>query len=283
MPPSGRQYSEAEIAQLLRRATELQNLDEGSRGAGLSLEDVEQIALETGIDPTYVRAAAADLLRVPVTAGKKGFHILGAPIYLDAERTVDGTLTDEVWAGIADELSRTYRTSGRSQAVGAGREWTYGGARSLREVRVSATPVKGKTRIRITEEFGREAFLNFFMPIYGFAVIMGLLVGRGFGMGPEVGIPIVIALVATLFLGLRMVFSTRIRKREQRHQELLDRIQEMVEIADAEGEMDALQASRSSDAPVTAAGSERHGAHIELPEPSDSEESESSPERRRVR
>lgn len=277
MPPSGRQYSESEIAQLLKRATELQNLDQGSKGSGLSLEDVEQIAVETGIDPTYVRAAAADLLRAPEAPRKKGFRILGAPVYLDAERTVDGPLSDEVWAGIADELSRTYRTSGRSQAVGAGREWTYGGSRTLREVRVSATPVRGKTRIRITEEFGREAFLNFFLPLYAVGILTGVVLGEALSLGPEIAITSVIAALATVFFAIRMIFSARVRRREDKHRELLDRLETLVESSS-----DELSEGAVSGALPESAGTTR-AARIDLPDAEEPDSPEIARERRRER
>ena len=290
MPPSQggrRQYSEDEIAQLMKRASELQNLDEGQHGAGLSLEEVEQIARETGIDPTYVRAAAADLLRIPLPK-RKGFHFLGGPIFLEAERTVDGPLTDEVWAAIADELSRTYRTSGRSQAIGTGREWTYGGSRSLREVRVSATPVRGKTRIRITEEYGREAFLTFFLPLYASGVVGGLVLGQGLALGPQGVIPGIIATVATLFFGLRMYFSGRTRRRERTHQELLARIEGMVESADPvtariEASVERMRGTPELEGPEATRLSVRPAARIEMPEESESADDSEANERLRVR
>lgn len=61
--PPARLYDEKEMRRLLERATELQK-EEGSTpvpGGGLSLAELEEIAGEAGIDPRYLRRAAAEL------------------------------------------------------------------------------------------------------------------------------------------------------------------------------------------------------------------------------
>lgn len=251
-PSSGgsRQYSEQEIAQLLKRATELQSGAPSEHGSGLTLEEVEDIARETGIDPAFVRAAASDLARLP--EARRKFHVLGGPVFLEAERTVSAELTDEAWASMAAEMSRTFRASGKSEAVGSGREWTYRGGRNLREVRVSASPVKGKTRIRITDEYGREAFLMFFLTTYLGAVITGLLLGTMLALGQTATVTGIIAISATLLVAMRFVFGARVRSRERSHQDLLARLDHLMEVQDTESGMTRERASER--------GSPTHGS-----------------------
>ena len=55
-------YTDKEISAVLKRATELQGAQGPAGGtSGLSLDELEQIAAEVGIDPNYVKAAALEL------------------------------------------------------------------------------------------------------------------------------------------------------------------------------------------------------------------------------
>lgn len=49
--PPTRQYGEKESALILRRAVALQEAGGRGAGAGLSLDELRQIALEAGVDP----------------------------------------------------------------------------------------------------------------------------------------------------------------------------------------------------------------------------------------
>src|SRR6056297_3637232 len=58
-------YSEEEVARLIRRAVELESERDNKGGidksSGLSMEDLEKIAADSGIDPELMRRAADEL------------------------------------------------------------------------------------------------------------------------------------------------------------------------------------------------------------------------------
>src|SRR5688572_20400881 len=93
-----RRYGDKEVGAILRRAAELQSSDaEGMTPADLdlSIDDLERIASEVGIDARHVRKAASELdggnLAPP------SFHWAGAPSVVNLERTVEGEITTEAW------------------------------------------------------------------------------------------------------------------------------------------------------------------------------------------
>ena len=59
---SSRRYSEKEIGLILRRATEFQRSEPSAADpTGLTLAELQEVASEVGIDPAYLRRAAAEL------------------------------------------------------------------------------------------------------------------------------------------------------------------------------------------------------------------------------
>jgi len=57
-----RLYGEKEIGKILKRTTELQHEEPSAPSAGsMSLQELEDIAAETGIDPTFLRRAAPEI------------------------------------------------------------------------------------------------------------------------------------------------------------------------------------------------------------------------------
>jgi hypothetical protein len=54
-------YSEKEIGAILKRAAELSMSEAGSNAGGLSLEELQQIGREAGIDPDLILKAASEL------------------------------------------------------------------------------------------------------------------------------------------------------------------------------------------------------------------------------
>ena len=56
-----RLFSEKEISRVLKRATELQDVEGPTETTGLSMEELQQIAAEVGIDPRHLAVAVAEL------------------------------------------------------------------------------------------------------------------------------------------------------------------------------------------------------------------------------
>jgi len=86
---SSRRYSEKEVGLILRRATEFQRSEPSAADpTGLTLAELEEVASEVGIDPAYLRRAAAEL---EAGAGSGPWDkFLGGPLAFVLERTIPG-------------------------------------------------------------------------------------------------------------------------------------------------------------------------------------------------
>lgn len=151
---STRRYTDREVALVIKRAAELQEQQSEQTdrsSSGLSLGELEQVARESGLDPSLVRRAAQDLdiHREPVHKSR----FLGAPSVVTVERTVDGELPPGEYEGIVEELRRTFNDNGYVSTLGRSLAWSsspngYGRHHSQQQVNVTVNVRNGKTIIR---------------------------------------------------------------------------------------------------------------------------------------
>ena len=147
-----RRYTENDLGVLIQRATELQEAADGQQASTLSLEDLEHIAAEIGLDPAHLRTAALELdSRARVSPG--GFSLTGAPFSVSETRAVPGSLTEEQWAH-AVELIRQFTGSAatwmllvqHASGIRASRIWVCPSSiRRSRRVRTAIRPPSNST------------------------------------------------------------------------------------------------------------------------------------------
>ena len=171
-----RKYDEHEIAHVIERAAELQEAAaERARRAdrGLTLAELERVGTETGLDPAFIRAAAAEAdAPGPRTerSGQSSTHVF-------AERWVPGPLTPEAWEETVAAL-RGYATGGAGQTdrIGRAREWTGRSGAGL-EVRAVLSPRGNGQRVRVQQHVGYAseavealAMIGPFFALFGFVI-----------------------------------------------------------------------------------------------------------------
>ncbi len=237
-----RTYGEEEVAAILRRAARLER-DRGTTEAALSLQEIESIAGDSGIDLALVRQAAREL-----DEGQgEGIAaaIAGAPLRRTIERVVDGELGAEHHERLAQEIREVLSGPG----VGArwvlpgsisalGRSLTVSGFTGTSSVEVNVAPRDGKTLIRIGADRSQLAG-----GLYG-----GIVGGVGGGFGANVGwmIPALLHLpweaglagAALVVLGAyalaRAIFVHNARGLDRRLDELADRLEAIAQRATGE-------------------------------------------------
>jgi hypothetical protein len=152
LPPSlPRRYADAETALILRRAAELQGTAPEPSTAP-SLAELEQVAAEAGIEPRYVRQAAAELAS-PLSPSRTN-GILGAPESLWLERVVPGEIPASAFDAVVEEIRSALGMAGQATVLGRGFTWTSGIAghpAPARAITVTVTPVNGQTVLRAQE------------------------------------------------------------------------------------------------------------------------------------
>ncbi len=226
-----RQYSEAEVKEIVRRASELEATNPTQSGA-LTVGGVEALAAEVGIAPEAVRQAVESLKTgTPVSTGfppARSNWFLGGPKSIAHERIVEGEISEADFEVLVDEIRRLVDNAGQVSLLGRSFTWTAApGSSGTRLLEVSVTVRSGRTRIAI-----RERLANLIGGIYG-----GIGGGMGGGGGgPMIGIlvdvfkaPELIPILLPAWLGVtyataRFTYSTVSRRRDRRLRELADRL-----------------------------------------------------------
>lgn len=140
-----RRFTDREVALVLRKASELEEVSGTGAAAGLTLTQLEEIAGEVGIAPELVRRAVADL----DTRGGAAGVFAGGPLARQALRAVPGELGRDALARLMQHVDANADQVGQvTEALGV-TQWT---ARDrFRTTQVSITPAAGETRVRVVE------------------------------------------------------------------------------------------------------------------------------------
>lgn len=227
--PSRRRYSEGEVQEIVKRASELEASTPTASGT-MTIGGVEALAGEVGIAPEVVRQAEQSI-RTPggTSLPARPNPWAGGPTSLMYERVVEGELQEEDYPALVEEIRSILNNVGQVSQFGRSFSWIAArrGA-SQRELEVAVSVRGGRTRISIKETLA---------PLLG-AVYGGIGGGMGGGgLGPILGIlggalhiagPTVVAIVplwlATTFLTARTVYRRSSTRRAQELERLADRL-----------------------------------------------------------
>ncbi|HYR10994.1 MAG TPA: hypothetical protein VEQ60_24655 [Longimicrobium sp.] len=191
--PPTRRYADAETALILRRAAELQGTAPDP-SASPTLAELEQMAGDAGIEPRYVRLAAAELAS-PIAASR-GNGILGAPETLWLERVVPGEIPASAFDAVVEEIRAGVAMAGHTAVLGRGFTWTSGAPghpAPPRAITITVTPVDGQTVLRASEALEQMEVAH----------LMGVGMGIG-GTGAMIGIGLALS-AASFGLGMAAV------------------------------------------------------------------------------
>lgn len=228
-----RRFGEKQVALILKRATELQReapelLKEGE---GLTLAELQDVAVEVGIDARFVRRAAEEL--DSVDAPDQGRYLLaGGPVTISIERRLDGEVSQDGFGEMLRDIQLAAEGAGQGSLVGHTLAWSSTDPTRQRSLQVIVRSGDGDTVITLEERMHQLAG-----GLFG-----GILGGLGGGVGMGVGIGVGVgalqsALFATAFpigmLGVsyilaRNIFARISRRRQKALLELADRIESYV-------------------------------------------------------
>jgi len=233
-----RRYSDGEVREIMKRATELEASTPTASGA-MTIGGVEALGAEVGVTPETVRAAAASLVPTPTRAAPlpdlpdptRKNPWIGGPTTIQIERVVEGELPDTEYSLLVDETRHVLKNVGQVSQLGHSFSWVASLGATKRSLEIVVTVRGGRTRILIQENLA--------------SLIGGVFGGIGGGMGgggigPIIGIfvgalhlgaavPAIIPLwLATTYATARTVYSRSIRRRLRELETLADRLEAMV-------------------------------------------------------
>lgn len=226
-----RRYTDKEVGKILRRATEIQRAEPTATDPeGLTVSELEDVAKEAGIDPRYLRRAAAEL---EVGGGSDVWaKLAGAPFGFVLERVVPGEVRESMFEELVPIMQTATIGQGTASAVGKTLTWTSRSDSNSSSQQILISYRDGETTVRIEERMS-----GFAGGLFG-----GLLggVGGGVGIGAGGAVAGVLGSVALAFVIpvvafggaytlARTIWVAEVKKRRRRMQDLLDRLVERIE------------------------------------------------------
>ncbi|MDP2959644.1 MAG: hypothetical protein Q8N53_24780 [Longimicrobiales bacterium] len=174
-----RLYDEKEVTSLLKRATSLQQEESypAVQSGGLSLAELESIAAEAGIDPRYLRRAAAEMASGASEPGTWE-RVAGERFTLVQEAVVPGELPPEGFERVAAAIQMTAGENGQATLLGRTLTWQAETAGKSRTIQVMVSVRDGETHIRAQERLHQLATGTFVGSTFG----VGTGAGIGFGL-----------------------------------------------------------------------------------------------------
>lgn len=156
-----RTYSEREVSEIIGRAVERQQAaDRGDVAPGLTLDEIERLGREAGIDPAHLRAAAHEVDVAGRTLTRQRSQTSTRVV---VERWIDAPLTSTGWEDVVAHLQTALgphagamiaSSAGETiQQIGQTYEWTHTSPLGVR-TRVAVSPRGGRTRLHMTQLVG---------------------------------------------------------------------------------------------------------------------------------
>jgi hypothetical protein len=122
---SERRYTDEEVAEIFRRATEAQPPERRQLAPvdGLTIAELQEIGRQAGIAPDQVARAALSMDRVGTRTRRS---LLGFPIGVGTTVELGRTLTDAEWERLVGDLRETFDARGTVSRDGSLRQWSNG-------------------------------------------------------------------------------------------------------------------------------------------------------------
>lgn len=245
-------YGEKDIGRILKRATELQHEEPSAPAAGVTLAELEEIAAEAGIDPTYLRQAALEV-DSGVRDGSFWAKVVGDELMLVREMTLPGELPDAGFERLVAAIQTNSREHGHPSLLGRTLTWRAETPSKTRTVQIVVTSRDGETRIRLEENLTQTAA----------GWVAGMTAGAGAGFGLGLGLPIGIEVLGSVlfsiaaplgaigisFIASRAIYRAVVNHRRKAVNELFERT-----VAEAREAIAAAQTLEDQSRPALGAG-----------------------------
>ena len=217
MTDQARRFSDEEFAAIIRAAQELQERDAESGGAsvvpaglaagGMSMKEIEAVASEVGLEPAYVRRAAAIMTadRPQVSSNP----LLGGPANFSFRASVPGRVDPFDFPRLADAIRHELGQHGETNQIQDSLEWKLDNQAT--ELAVSIIPSQQETMISVVADRGTSAML-----CYVFSMMPWLIIGVGVGNGLDAnligGLSIMAGAATGGYVTGRAIWATASRK-----------------------------------------------------------------------
>lgn len=205
-----RLYTEKEISKILKKAGEIQAAEREKITVGLSLEEIQQLAEEVGLEPDIIATVAENIDVEPEKEEVGFFESLIMPTKIDLEQVIPGEFTEDNWPEIVSLVERTAAKSGSSSQIGRMMEWSSDSKHSVHKL--SVIPGDNQTKVIFQGTYSQLALAWTLPIVINVGVWAFILFIINFGV---IGVPLGIAVTFATYLIILSAFKNFMRKKKQ--------------------------------------------------------------------
>ena len=202
-----RRFSTPEIQEVFARAAAAQErADREVTDLGLTVEELQAVGAEAGLDPAHVAAAARAVASGEPDDGRE--TIAGVPVGVRRAATLEAPPSDALWAALVPDLQETFAASGKTERIGASRGWRNG------NLRVTLSPSGDGARLRL--QSNRRKDTRALLTVGAVQAVMAAVFSiDAFGRAPDSALFLALmAAVVVAFATVRQVTWARARERQ---------------------------------------------------------------------
>ncbi len=200
-------YNRKEVAEILKKAVDNSLTDDTDSPNGLSIDELQHIASETGIDPEQITRAAAE---IDVKAGTYEPTFWGGPFSFNSRVSAEGEITDAQWEEMLISIREFFQSKGEVTARESVYEWSspWGTTNSAQ---VTALKDDGNTKISVSWN-GPLTAIPFYIPVPLAAIGSVLFASEFLEFGSVPGMAFAILATGLTFLAGRWALRRHLNK-----------------------------------------------------------------------
>jgi hypothetical protein len=206
-----RRYGEDEVREIFSLATtgDVRDRSLPSESGGLTLEEIQRIGQEAGIEPARVAQAAHGLDARGKTAPER--RSLGLPVGMSRVVELPRAPTDREWEMLISEFRTTFEAQGRATTSGGLREWSHG------HLHISIEPTEHGQQLRLsTLENDAVALNGLAIVLAGASAVFSAVVAAAGKPGKALIILAMFGGMALLSFGANLVRLPRLARERRR-------------------------------------------------------------------
>jgi len=207
-------YNEKQIGAILKRAAEMSQDESGPNAAGLSIEELQRVGAEAGLDPDLILRAAAEMQQ---TGPKRERNFFGGPVSYSNDFVLDGEIDASTWEEMISSIRGSFKDPGQVATRENVFEWTS--QSETEKAQVTALVKDGKTRITV---FWTEPVMAIplFVPSIIGTIISLPIAFEALELGGAAGLALILSTFLTLFALGRYALGRLIDKQVTKLQQL---------------------------------------------------------------
>lgn len=218
-----KRYNRDEIGRILKRAAELDHENNSSEEhLGLTLQELQEVSKEVGINPKYVEQALEEFKSSKTSLLTR---IIGGPFSYNKSEIAEYLVDEEKWEDIVADIRKIHGGIGKTSKLGSTFEWEQR-KQEVGYIQISCSPKIDHTKIFINANYSYYAIVIYLLTATLSLSVLGILL-------KNLELPILSEVIIGSFasIGLftlaRYYLSSWIKKKRSIYQKLINRIKSL--------------------------------------------------------